>query len=262
MPSLLGIPTEIRLKIFEYFASFPVEPNNGVLSAEDKKHRKMMVQSRRNLRSVCWLMNMEWDPIFFSTTTVLLSRSAIETFKDDESLREHWDSQASQFQEQILSRCPLHRLGKIRRVSLDLGSYMWRCGGIILKSFQEGPSKFVNTILIQSLPRLESLDEIIVSARSTRDRGGGKPTILDAMRLPLDPFVPIEMTWREIEETFRGLGGTEIWEEAWNIKRGYYFDVLRRYDEASDTVDVLCMHGFELLFRKNAKVASNTALGS
>ena len=66
--SLLGLPLELRLQVYEYCTTLPA------LSAEpgSRQNRNEVSKQRYFLQLVCRQVNHEWTPKFYSTTTIVV----------------------------------------------------------------------------------------------------------------------------------------------------------------------------------------------
>ncbi|OAL29081.1 hypothetical protein AYO22_02518 [Fonsecaea multimorphosa] len=66
----LQFPTEIRLKIYKHLLVVPLEKVWEECDRKKQDERVAIKLARKNLRRICRQVQGEWDPLFFSTTTI------------------------------------------------------------------------------------------------------------------------------------------------------------------------------------------------
>ncbi|OAP64449.1 hypothetical protein AYL99_00421 [Fonsecaea erecta] len=66
----LQFPAEIRLEIYSYFLWVPPEKLAQRCDRKRQDNRSVLRLARKNLRRLCHQISEEWDPLFFSTTTI------------------------------------------------------------------------------------------------------------------------------------------------------------------------------------------------
>lgn len=74
---LLNLPAEVRLVIYSQFSHSP-HTNTEAQSVEDLQERDIQSAARHALRSVCKMVKAEWDPLFFSTASIIIKNPYAE----------------------------------------------------------------------------------------------------------------------------------------------------------------------------------------